>query len=63
MFSEVRRPPFIAMGITLLLLLLLLLGFLGLRWFCVGYVGITLVALVFRWLRWYFIGSYPLAKC
>ena len=30
-----------------ILLLLLLLGFLGLSWFCVGYVGITLVALVF----------------
>ena len=49
------------MGITLLLLLLLLLGF----WFKVevGYVGITLVVLVFHWLCWYFVGSYPLAKC
>ena len=37
-----------------------------LRWLCryyVGCVGISLVALVFRWLRWYFVGSYPLAKC
>ena len=47
------------MGITLLLLLLLLLWFLGLSWFCVGYVSITLVALVFRK---YFVDSYPLAK-
>ena len=43
----------IAMGITLLLLLLL--GFLGLRF--------KLVLLVLLWLRWYFVGSYPLAKC
>ena len=44
MFSEIGRSPFIALGIALLLLLLL--GFLGLSWFCVGYVSITLVALV-----------------
>ena len=42
------------MGI--LLLLSLLLGVLGLSWFCVGYVGIALVALVFRLWRWYFVG-------
>ena len=47
------------MGI--LLSLLLLLGF----WFKVqvGFVGFTLVSLVLRWLRWYFVGCYLLAKC
>ena len=30
--------------------IIIIIGFLGLSWFCVGYVGITLVALVFRWL-------------
>ena len=48
-FSQVGRPPFIAMGITLLLLLLLLLLLVFFFRFCVGYVGITLVVLVFRW--------------
>ena len=57
MFSHYSRwiPNFseklIAMGLTLLLLLLLL-GF----WFKV-YVGFTLVMLVLRWLRWYFVGN------
>ena len=37
--------------------IIIIIGFLVLRWFCVGYVGITLVALVLRWLRWYFAGS------
>ena len=50
MFSQVGRSPFIAMGITLLLLLLLL-GFfrfkLVLRWLCWYFVGISLAALVF----------------
>ena len=66
MFSQVGRSPFIAMGILLLLLLLLLLGFWfklvftlvmlvlhWLRWYyvgCVGSVGISSLALVFRWL-------------
>ena len=42
--------------------ILLLLGFrfkLDLRWPCwyyVGYVGITLVALVLHWLCWYYVG-------
>ena len=31
-----------------------------LRCYYVGCVGITLVALVFRW---YYVGCYPLAKC
>ena len=44
-------------------IIIIIIGVLGLSWFCVGYVGITLVALVFRWLRWYFVGIYPLAKC
>ena len=30
-------------------IIIIIIGFLGLSWFCVGYVGITLVALVFRW--------------
>ena len=34
--------------------IIIIIGFLGLSWFCVGYVGITLVALV---LRWHFVGS------
>ena len=40
-----------------------------LHWLClyyIGWVGITLVVLVWRWLRWYFVGSvgcYPFAKC
>ena len=37
-----------------------------LPWLCwnyVGCIGISLVVLAFRWLRWYFVGSYPLAKC
>ena len=41
---------------------IIIIGFLGF-WFSVGYVGITLVALVFHQQCWYFIGSYPLTKC
>ena len=37
------------MGMTLLLVVVLLLGFWFKVGFYVGYVGITLVALVFRW--------------
>ena len=52
--TQAGGPPFIAMGITLSsLLLLLLLGFLGLRFKLV----FTSLMLVFRWLRWYFVGS------
>ena len=40
-----------------ILLLLLFFFFFGLSWFYVGYVGITLVALVLRWLCWYYVGS------
>ena len=67
-FDRLPNCKFIAMGMTLLLLLLLLgLWFkLVLRWSCwyyIGYVDITLVALVFLWLCWYFVGCYPLTKC
>ena len=41
---------------------MLFLG-LGLSWFFVVYVGITLAVLVLRWLCWYYVGCYPLAKC
>ena len=30
-------------------IIIIIIGFLGLSWFFVGYVGITLVALVFHW--------------
>ena len=41
------------------IIIIIIIGFLvyGLSWFCVGYVGITLVVLVLRRLRWYFVGS------
>ena len=32
-----------------IIIIVIIIGFLGLSWFCVGYVSITLVALVFRW--------------
>ena len=32
------------------IIIIIIVRFLGLSWFCVGYVGISLVALVFRWL-------------
>ena len=35
--------------------IIIIIGFLGLRF--------KLVLLVLLWLRWYFVGSYPLAKC
>ena len=35
-----------------IIIIIIIIGFLGLRF-----------KLVFRWLRWYFVGSYPLAKC
>ena len=68
MFSQGHHLERWGKHFLLLLLLLLLLGF----WFkvSVGFVGITLVALVLSWLRWYFVGSvgifvgcYPFAKC
>ena len=49
MFSQVGRSPFIAMGITLLLLLL---GF----WF-------KFVLLVLLWLRWYYVGCVGNSLC
>ena len=52
-----ERSPFIAMGILLLLLgfwfkwffTLVMLVLHWLRWYYVGCIGISLVALVFRW--------------
>ena len=32
-----------------IIIIVFIIGVLGLSWFCVGYVGITIVALVFRW--------------
>ena len=32
-----------------IIIIIIIIGFLGLSWFCVGYVGISLVALVFCW--------------
>ena len=32
-----------------IIIIIIVVGFLGLSWFCVGYVGIMLVVLVFRW--------------
>ena len=46
-----------------IIIIIIIIGFLGLGCFYVGYVGIILVALVLHWLRWYFVGCYPLAKC
>ena len=45
------------------IIIIIIIKVLGLGWFYVGYVGITLVALILRWLRWYYVGCYPLAKC
>ena len=33
-----------------IIIIIIIIRFLGLSWFYVGYVGITLVALVLRWL-------------
>ena len=38
-----------------IIMIIIIVGFLGL--------GFKLVLLVLLWLRWYFVGSYPLAKC
>ena len=36
--------------IIIIIIIIIINGFLGLSWFYVGCVGISLVALVFRWL-------------
>ena len=43
--------------------IIIIIGFLGLSWLCWYYVDCVGISLVFRWLRWYFFGNYPLAKC
>ena len=37
------------------IIIIIIIGFLGLKF--------KLVLLVLLWLRWYFVGCYPLAKC
>ena len=42
--------------IIIIIIIIIIIGFLF-------WVGFTLVMLILRWLRWYFVGCYPLAKC
>ncbi len=42
-------------NIIIIIIVVVVVGFLGL--------GFKLVLLVLLWLRWYFVGSYPRAKC